>query len=76
MGVLIYFIRTAFIHPMPGLVQCLWHCVLMEIRIFIPGHSSEGLLLPWVCLPVCFSYLFTSMWERLVLLVFPQQEFG
>lgn len=43
----------------------------MEIRIFIPGHSSEGLLLPWVCLPFCFSYLFTSMWECLVLLVFP-----
>lgn len=38
---------------------------------FIPGHSSEGLLLPWVCLPICFSYLFTSMWKHLVLLDFP-----
>lgn len=72
-GFLIYLIPMAFLHSMPS---SSWALFPHGNQDFIPGQSSEGLLLPWLCLPIYFSYLFTSMWQHLVLLVSPSGNLG
>lgn len=52
-------------HGIPSFNGTSWALCPHGNQDFIPGHGSEGLLLP-------FSYLFTSLWKHLVLL---KQEF-